>query len=172
MPKSWHYVQIKKTMKIEKQTDALRKIKTKIKDYLLNISHNLINESLDIKKILEDEILVFSSDYRGRTTIFNKVLEFTNDKIILRLNRYDVNLSRVELRLSIVKEAEEIRTISVNISATDDDDDTIFDSTEIIVCYFYADGFHLVECEDGFDILLTILENNENNLKNIALCRY
>jgi hypothetical protein len=26
LPKSWHYVQIKKTMKIEKQTDALRKI--------------------------------------------------------------------------------------------------------------------------------------------------
>ena len=159
-------------MKIEKQTDALRKIKTKIKDYLLNISHNLINESLDIKKILGDEMLVFSSDYRGRTTIFNKVLEFTNDKIILRLNRYDVNLSRVELRFSIVKEAEEIRTISVSISANDDDDDPVFDSKEIIVYHFYADGFHLVECEDGFDILLNILENNENNLKNIALCRY
>lgn len=159
-------------MKIEKQTDALRKIKTKIKDYLLNISHNLINESLDIKKILGDEIFVFSNDYRGRTTVFNKVLEFTNDKITLRLNRYDVNLSRVELRLSIVKEAEEIRTISVNISATDDDDDTVFDSTEIIVYHFYADGFHLVECEDGFDILLNILENKDNNLKNIALCRY
>ena len=159
-------------MKIEKQTDALRRIKTKIKDYLLNISHNLINEGLDIKKILGDEIFVFSSDYRGRTTIFNKVLEFTNDKIILRLNEYDVNLSRVELRLSIVKEAEEIRTISVSISANDDDDDPIFDSKGIIVCHFYEDGFHLVECEDGFDILLTILENNENNLKNIALCRY
>ena len=99
-------------MKIEKQTDALRKIKTKIKDYLLNISHNLINESLDIKKILGYEIFVFSSDYRGRTTIFNKVLEFTNDKIILRLNRYDVNLSRVELRFSIVKEAEEKSFVS------------------------------------------------------------
>ena len=148
-------------MKIEKQTDALRKIKTKIKDYLLNISHNLINESLDIKKILGDEMLVFSSDYRGRTTIFNKVLEFTNDKIILRLNRYDVNLSRVELRFSIVKEAEEIRTISVSISANDNDDDPVFDSKEIIVYHFYADGFHLVECEDGVDILLTILENNE-----------
>ena len=159
-------------MKIEKQTDALRKIKTKIKDYLLNISHNLINESLDIKKILGDEMLVFSSDYRGRTTIFNKVLEFTNDKIILRLNRYDVNLSRVELRFSIVKEAEEIRTISVSISANDDDDDPVFDSKEIIVYHFYADGFHLVECEDGFDILLNILENKDNNLKNIALCRY
>ena len=159
-------------MKIEKQTDALRKIKTKIKDYLLNISHNLINESLDIKKILGDEMLVFSSDYRGRTTIFNKFIEFTNDKIILRLNRYDVNLSSVELKLSIVKEAEEIRDISVNISATDNDDDTVFDSTEIIVCHFYADGFHLVECEDGFDILLNILENKDNNLKNIALCKY
>ena len=159
-------------MKIEKQTDALRKIKTKIKDYLLNISYNLINESLDIKKILGDEILVFSSDYIGRTTIFNKVLEFTNDKIILRLNRYDVNLSRVELRLSIVKEAEEIRTISVSISANDDDDDPVFDSKEIIVYHFYADGFHLVECKDGFDILLNILENKDNNLKNIALCRY
>ena len=159
-------------MKIEKQTDALRKIKTKIKDYLLNISHNLINESLDIKKILGDEIFVFSSDYIGRTTIFNKLLEFTNDKIILRLNRYDVNLSRVELGLSIVKEAEEIRTILVSISANDDDDDPVFDSKEIIVCQFYEDGFHLVECEDGFDILLNILENKDNNLKNIALCRY
>ena len=159
-------------MKIEKQTDALRKIKTKIKDYLLNISHNLINESLDIKKILGDEMLVFSSNYRGRATIFNKVIEFTNDKITLRLNRYDVNLSRVELRLSIVKEAEGIKVISVNISATDNDDDTIFDSAAIIVCHFYADGFHLVECEDGFDILLNILENKDNNLKNIALCKY
>ena len=70
------------------------------------------------------------------------------------------------------KEAEGIKVISVNISATDNDDDTIFDSTEIIVCHFYADGFHLVECEDGFDILLNILENKDNNLKNIALCRY
>ena len=159
-------------MKIEKQTDALKRIKTKIKDYLLNISHNLINESLDIKKILGDEIFVFSNDYRGRTNLFTKTIKFTNDKIILRLNTYDVNLSRVELRFSIVKEAEEIRTISVSISANDDDDDPVFDSKEIIVYHFYADGFHLVECEDGFDILLTILENNENNLKNIALCRY
>ena len=159
-------------MKIEKQTDALRKIKTKIKDYLLNISHNLINESLDIKKLLGNEILVFSNNYRWRMNIFTKTIEFTNNKIILRLNKYDVNLSRAELGFSIVKDAEGITNISVNISATDNDDDTIFDSTEIIVCHFYADGFHLVEYEDGFDILLTILENNENNLKNIALCRY
>ena len=159
-------------MKIEKQTDALRKIKTKIKDYLLNISHNLINESLDIKKILGDEIFVFSSDYRGRTNLFTKTIKFTNDKIILRLNTYDVNLSRAELGFLIVKDEEGIKNISINIFATDDDDDTIFDSTEIIVCSFYADGFHLVECEDGFDILLNILENKDNNLKNIALCRY
>ena len=78
-------------MKIEKQTDALKRIKTKIKDYLLNISHNLINESLDIKKILGDEILVFSNDYRGRTNLFTKTLEFTNNNVILRLNKYDVN---------------------------------------------------------------------------------
>ena len=172
MPKSWHYVQIIKTMKIEKQTDALRKIKTKIKDYLLNISHNLINESLDIKKILGDEIFVFSNDYRGRTNLFTKTIKFTNDKIILRLNTYDVNLSRAELGFLIVKDEEGIKNISINIFATDDDDDTIFDSTEIIVCSFYADGFHLVECKDGFDILLNILENKDNNLKNIALCRY
>ena len=159
-------------MKIEKQTDALRKIKTKIKDYLLNISHNLINESLDIKKILGDEIFVFSSDYRGRTNLFTKTIKFTNDKIILRLNTYDVNLSRAELGFLIVKDEEGIKNISINIFATDDDDDTIFDSTEIIVCSFYADGFHLVECEDGFDILLNILENKDNNLKNIALCKY
>ena len=159
-------------MKIEKQTDALRKIKTKIKDYLLNISYNLINESLDIKKILGDEIFVFSNDYRGRTNLFTKTIKFTNDKIILRLNTYDVNLSRAELGFLIVKDEEGIKNISINIFATDDDDDTIFDSTEIIVCSFYADGFHLVECEDGFDILLNILENKDNNLKNIALCRY
>ena len=159
-------------MKIEKQTDALRKIKTKIKDYLLNISHNLINESLDIKKILGDEIFVFSSDYRGRTNLFTKTIKFTNDKIILRLNTYDVNLSRAELGFLIVKDEEGIKNISINIFATDDDDDTIFYSTEIIVCSFYADGFHLVECEDGFDILLNILENKDNNLKNIALCKY
>ena len=159
-------------MKIEKQTDALRKIKTKIKDYLLNISHNLINKNLDIKKVLGDEIFVFSNDYGWRATTFNKTIEFTNNKIILRLNRYDINLSCVELRFLIIKDAEEITHISVIVFATDDDDETVFDSTEIIVCNFYKDGFHLVEYEDGFDILLTILENNENNLKNIALCRY
>ena len=160
-------------MKIEKQTDVLKRIKTKIKDYLLNISYNLTNKGLDIKEVLGDEIFVFSNDQRGRTfSFFCKSIEFTNNKITLTLNRYEINLSNVELKFSIVKEAEEIRTISVSISANDDDDDPVFDSKEIIVYHFYADGFHLVECEDGFDILLTILENNENNLKNIALCRY
>jgi hypothetical protein len=159
-------------MKIEKQTDVLKKIKTKIKDYLLNISYNLINKNLDIKKVLGDEIFISSNDYVWRTTTFNRAIEFTNNKIILILNRYDINLSRVELKFLIIKDAEEITHISVIIFAADDDDEAVFDSTEIIVCDFYKDGFHLVECEDGFDILLTILENNENNLKNIALCRY
>ena len=162
----------KKTMKIEKQTDALRKIKTKIKDYLLNISHNLINESLDIKKILGDEILVFSNDYRGRTNLFTRTLEFTNNKIILRLNEYDVNLSNVELKFSTANNEAGITNISVNIFATTNEDDVIFDSPEIIVCNFYEDKFYLIESEDGFDILLNILENKDNNLKNIALCRY
>ena len=159
-------------MKIEKQTDALRKIKTKIKDYLLNISHNLINESLDIKKILGDEILVFSNDYRGRTNLFTRTLEFTNNKIILRLNEYDVNLSNVELKFSTANNEAGITNISVNIFATTNEDDVIFDSPEIIVCNFYEDKFYLIESEDGFDILLNILENKDNNLKNIALCRY
>ena len=159
-------------MKIEKQTDALKRIKTKIKDYLLNISHNLINESLDIKKILGDEILVFSNDYRGRTNLFTRTLEFTNNKIILRLNEYDVNLSNVELKFSTANNEAGITNISVNIFATTNEDDVIFDSPEIITLVFYEDGFHLVEWEDGFDILLNILENKDNNLKNIALCRY
>ena len=159
-------------MKIEKQTDALKRIKTKIKDYLLNISHNLINESLDIKKILGDEILVFSNDYRGRTNLFTRTLEFTNNKIILRLNEYDVNLSNVELKFSTANNEAGITNISVNIFATTNEDDVIFDSPEIITLVFHEDGFHLVECEDGFDILLNILENKDNNLKNIALCRY
>ena len=159
-------------MKIEKQTDALKRIKTKIKDYLLNISHNLINESLDIKKILGDEILVFSSDNIGRTSFFCKSIEFTNNKITLILNSYEINLSNVELKFSIVKDVEEIKHISVNLFATDYDDDVVFDSPEIIKLVFYEDEFHLVECEDGFDILLNILENKDNNLKNIALCRY
>lgn len=159
-------------MKIEKQTDALKRIKTKIKDYLLNISHNLINERLDIKKILGDEILVFSNDYRGRTNLFTRTLEFTNNKIILRLNEYDVNLSNVELKFSTANNEAGITNISVNIFATTNEDDVIFDSPEIITLVFYEDGFHLVECEDGFDILLNILENKDNNLKNIALCRY
>ena len=159
-------------MKIEKQTDALKRIKTKIKDYLLNISHNLINESLDIKKILGDEILVFSNDYRGRTNLFTRTLEFTNNKIILRLNEYDVNLSNVELKFSTANNEAGITNISVNIFATDNEDDVIFDSPEIIVCNFYEDKFYLIESEDGFDILLNILENKDNNLKNIALCRY
>ena len=159
-------------MKIEKQTDALKKIKTKIKDYLLNISHNLINESLDIKKILGDEILVFSSDNIRRTSFFCKSIEFTNNKITLILNSYEINLSNVELKFSIVKDVEEIKHISVNLFATDYDDDVVFDSPEIIKLVFYEDEFHLVECEDGFDILLNILENKDNNLKNIALCRY
>ena len=159
-------------MKIEKQTDALRKIKTKIKDYLLNISHNLINESLDIKKILGDEIFVFSNDYRGRTNLFTRTLEFTNNKIILRLNEYDVNLSNVELKFSIANNEAGITNISVNIFATNNEDDVIFDSPEIIVCNFCEDKFYLIESEDGFDILLNILENKDNNLKNIALCRY
>ena len=159
-------------MKIEKQTDALKRIKTKIKDYLLNISHNLINERLDIKKILGDEILVFSNDYRGRTNLFTRTLEFTNNKIILRLNEYDVNLSNVELKFSTANNEAGITNISVNIFATTNEDDVIFDSPEIITLVFYEDGFHLVEWEDGFDILLNILENKDNNLKNIALCRY
>ena len=160
-------------MKIEKQTDALKRIKTKIKDYLLNISHNLINESLDIKKILGDEILVFSNDKRGRTSsFFCKSIEFTNNKITLTLNRYEINLSNVELKFSILKDVEEIKHISVTLFATDYDDDVVFDSPEIITLGFHEDGFHLVECEDGFDILLNILENKDNNLKNIALCRY
>ena len=159
-------------MKIEKQTDALKKIKTKIKDYLLNISHNLINESLDIKKILGDEIFVFSSDNIGRTSFFCKSIEFTNNKITLILNSYEINLSNVELKFSIVKDVEEIKHISVNLFATDYDDDVVFDSSEIITLDFHEDEFHLVECEDGFDILLNILENKDNNLKNIALCRY
>ena len=159
-------------MKIEKQTDALKRIKTKIKDYLLNISHNLINESLDIKKILGDEILVFSNDYRGRTNLFTRTLEFTNNKIILRLNEYDVNLSNVELKFSTANNEAGITNISVNIFATNNEDEVIFDSPEIIVCNFYEDKFYLVEWEDGFDILLNILENKDNNLKNIALCRY
>ena len=159
-------------MKIEKQTDALKRIKTKIKDYLLNISHNLINERLDIKKILGDEILVFSNDYRGRTNLFTRTLEFTNNKIILRLNEYDVNLSNVELKFSTANNEAGITNISVNIFATTNEGDVIFDSPEIITLVFYEDGFHLVECEDGFDILLNILENKDNNLKNIALCRY
>ena len=159
-------------MKIEKQTDALKKIKTKIKDYLLNISYNLTNKGLDIKNILGDEIFVFSNDQRGRTSSFRRSIEFTNNKITLTLNRYEINLSNVELKFSILKDVEEIKHISVNLFATDYDDDVVFDSPEIITLVFYADGFHLVECEDGFDILLTILENNENNLKNIALCRY
>lgn len=159
-------------MKIEKQTDALKRIKTKIKDYLLNISHNLTNESLDIKKVLGDEIFVFPFDRRGRISFFSRSIEFTNNKITLTLNRYEINLSNVELKFSIVKDVEEIKHISVNISATDNEDDVIFDSTEIIVCNFYEDKFHLIECEDGFDILLNILENKDNNLKNIALCRY
>ena len=159
-------------MKIEKQTDVLRKIKTKIKEYLLNISHNLINESFDIKKILGDEILVFSNDYRGRTNLFTKTLEFTNNNVILRLNEYDVNLSNVELKFSTANNEAGITNISVNIFATDNEDDVIFDSPEIIVCNFYEDKFYLIESEDGFDILLNILENKDNNLKNIALCRY
>ena len=159
-------------MKIEKQTDALKRIKTKIKDYLLNISHNLINERLDIKKILGDEILVFSNDYRGRTNLFTRTLEFTNNKIILRLNEYDVNLSNVELKFSTANNEAGITNISVNIFATTNEDDVIFDSPEIIVCNFYEDKFYLIESEDGFDILLNILENKDNNLKNIALCRY
>lgn len=159
-------------MKIEKQTDALKRIKTKIKDYLLNISHNLINESLDIKKILGDEILVFSNDYRGRTNLFTRTLEFTNNKIILRLNEYDVNLSNVELKFSTANNEAGITNISVNIFATNNEDEVIFDSPEIIVCNFYEDKFYLIESEDGFDILLNILENKDNNLKNIALCRY
>ena len=159
-------------MKIEKQTDVLRKIKTKIKEYLLNISHNLINESFDIKKILGDEILVFSNDYRGRTNLFTRTLEFTNNKIILRLNEYDVNLSNVELKFSTANNEAGITNISVNIFATTNEDDVIFDSPEIIVCNFYEDKFYLIESEDGFDILLNILENKDNNLKNIALCRY
>ena len=159
-------------MKIEKQTDALKRIKTKIKDYLLNISHNLINESLDIKKILGDEILVFSNDYRGRTNLFTRTLEFTNNKIILRLNEYDVNLSNVELKFSTANNEAGITNISVNIFATTNEDEVIFDSPEIIVCNFYEDKFYLIESEDGFDILLNILENKDNNLKNIALCRY
>ena len=159
-------------MKIEKQTDALKRIKTKIKDYLLNISHNLINESLDIKKILGDEILVFSNDYRGRTNLFTKTIKFTNNKIILRLNEYDVNLSNVELKFSTANNEAGITNISVNIFATNNEDDVIFDSPEIIVCNFYEDKFYLIESEDGFDILLNILENKDNNLKNIALCRY
>ena len=159
-------------MKIEKQTDALKKIKTKIKDYLLNISYNLTNKGLDIKNILGDEIFVFSSDNIGRTSFFCKSIEFTNNKITLILNSYEINLSNVELKFSIVKDVEEIKHISVNLFATDYDDDVVFDSPEIIKLVFYEDGFHLVECEDGFDILLNILENKDNNLKNIALCRY
>ena len=160
-------------MKIEKQTDALKRIKTKIKDYLLNISYNLTNKGLDIKNILGDEIFVFSSDQRGRNSSFiNKSIEFTNNKITLTLNRYEINLSNVELKFSIVKDVEEIKYISVNLFATDYDDDVVFDSPEIIILGFHEDGFHLVECEDGFDILLNILENKDNNLKNIALCRY
>ena len=159
-------------MKIEKQTDALKKIKTKIKDYLLNISYNLTNKGLDIKNILGDEIFVFSNDQRGRTSFFCKSIEFTNNKIILILNSYEINLSNVELKFSIVKDVEEIKHISVNLFATDYDDDVVFDSPEIIKLVFYEDEFHLVECEDGFDILLNILENKDNNLKNIALCRY
>ena len=159
-------------MKIEKQTDALKRIKTKIKDYLLNISHNLINESLDIKKILGDEILVFSNDYRGRTNLFTRTLEFTNNKIILRLNEYDVNLSNVELKFSTANNEAGITNISVNIFVTNNEDEVIFDSPEIIVCNFCEDKFYLIESEDGFDILLNILENKDNNLKNIALCRY
>ena len=159
-------------MKIEKQTDALKKIKTKIKDYLLNISHNLINEILDIKEVLGDEIFVFSNDQRGRTSFFCKSIEFTNNKITLTLNRYEINLSNVELKFSIVKDVEEIKHISVNVFATDYDGDVVFDSPEIITLGFYEDGFNLIECEDGFDILLNILENKDNNLKNIALCKY
>ena len=159
-------------MKIEKQTDALKKIKTKIKDYLLNISYNLTNKGLDIKNILGDEIFVFSSDNIGRTSFFCKSIEFTNNKITLILNSYEINLSNVELKFSIVKDVEEIKHISVNLFATDYDDDVVFDSPEIIKLVFYEDEFHLVECEDGFDILLNILENKDNNLKNIALCRY
>ena len=159
-------------MKIEKQTDALKKIKTKIKDYLLNISYNLTNKGLDIKNILGDEIFVFSNDYRGRPNLFTKTLEFTNNNVILKLNKYDVNLSHVELKFSIVKNEAGITDVSVNIFATDNEDDVIFDSPEIIVCNFYEDKFYLIESEDGFDILLNILENKDNNLKNIALCRY
>lgn len=159
-------------MKIEKQTDALKRIKTKIKDYLLNISYNLTNKGLDIKNILGDEIFVFSSDSIGRTSSFRRSIEFTNNKITLTLNRYEINLSNVELKFSIVKDVEEIKHISVNLFATDYDDDVVFDSPEIITLVFYEDGFHLVEWEDGFDILLNILENKDNNLKNIALCRY
>ena len=100
-----------------------------------------------------------------------RLLHYTLSSIFLKIDFLSINSQSI-LWISFLTPFLGSIIISINIFATDDDDDTIFDSTEIIVCSFYADGFHLVECKDGFDILLNILENKDNNLKNIALCRY